>query len=53
MFRPSHRRLATRSVGCSGSGDEVDDTPPEAPPTFDCPIGHDTCPGGGVDPIRE
>jgi len=36
--------------GCDG-GDFVDDTAPEASPAFNCPVGRDTCVGGGVDPI--
>ncbi len=38
--------------GCFGSGDQVSDTAPEASPAFGCPIGRDTCSGGGPDPIR-
>lgn len=38
--------------GCSPPGDSVDDTPPEASPAFGCPIGRDTCEGGGLDPIE-
>lgn len=37
--------------GCSAPGDMVADTPPEASPAFGCPVGRDTCVGGGLDPI--
>ncbi|HET9672532.1 MAG TPA: zinc metalloprotease [Actinomycetota bacterium] len=37
--------------GCRGDGDHVDDTAPEASPAFNCPVGRDTCAGGGPDPI--
>lgn len=38
--------------GCDGLNDGVYDTPPQANYTFGCPIGIDTCPGGGPDPIH-
>jgi hypothetical protein len=37
--------------GCTGAGDEVEDTPAEAIPSFAaCPLGLDTCPSPGLDP---
>jgi hypothetical protein len=37
--------------GCSGSGDQIADTPAEAEPAFGCPIGRDTCSASGTDPV--
>ncbi|EAU87934.1 metalloprotease [Coprinopsis cinerea okayama7 len=37
--------------GCTGPGDEVDDTPAQSSPSTGCPVGRDSCPGGGLDPI--
>lgn len=42
----------TFAGGCSTKGDGVDDTPAEAHPQFDCPIGADTCAAPGLDPIH-
>jgi hypothetical protein len=42
----------TFKSGCSASGDYVADTPREAMPQFNCPIGADTCTAPGVDPIH-
>jgi hypothetical protein len=42
----------TFKSGCSASGDYVADTPREAIPQFDCPVGADTCTAPGVDPIH-
>ncbi|HEY5923687.1 MAG TPA: zinc metalloprotease [Kofleriaceae bacterium] len=38
--------------GCSKKGDLVDDTAPERSSAFGCPVGRDSCRGGGLDPIR-
>ncbi|KAI1097983.1 Metalloprotease [Jackrogersella minutella] len=47
-----HGLYHTFQGGCSGSGDSVDDTPPQASSTSGCPASRDSCPGGGVDPIH-
>ena len=38
--------------GCNAKGDFVDDTPAMKVPTSGCPIGKDTCPEPGLDPIH-
>lgn len=38
--------------GCNAKGDFVDDTPAERTPTSGCPVGKDTCPAPGDDPIH-
>lgn len=38
--------------GCQGHGDYVEDTPAMSIPTSGCPLGKDTCPEQGLDPIH-
>ncbi|HEX6872051.1 MAG TPA: zinc metalloprotease [Micromonosporaceae bacterium] len=38
--------------GCNKSGDFVDDTPAQKTPTSGCPVGKDTCPAPGLDPVH-
>lgn len=38
--------------GCVAPGDYIDDTPFEGSPAFGCPIGRNTCPQDGDDPIH-
>jgi hypothetical protein len=42
----------TFNGGCNNWGDYVADTPPQRVPTSGCPIGQDTCPEPGLDPIH-
>lgn len=42
----------TFKSGCSASNDGVADTPREAIPQFNCPVGADTCRQPGLDPIH-
>ena len=42
----------TFNGGCNNWGDYVEDTPPMRVPTSRCPIGKDTCPEPGLDPIH-
>ena len=37
--------------GCQADGDRIDDTPAMSEPTSGCPVGKDTCPFPGTDPI--
>ena len=42
----------TFAHGCSAAGDFVADTPREAAPNFNCPVGADSCTAPGLDPIH-
>ncbi|MFC0005010.1 zinc metalloprotease [Micromonospora siamensis] len=42
----------TFAHGCAASGDFVADTPREAYPQFNCPVGADSCTAPGLDPIH-
>ena len=37
---------------CNKSGDFVDDTPAQKSPSSGCPVGNDTCPAPGLDPVH-
>lgn len=38
--------------GCNPPGDVVEDSPYESSPAFGCPVGRNTCPDPGLDPIH-
>lgn len=37
--------------GCRGDGDYVEDTAPQSLPSYGCPVGQDSCAGGGTDSV--
>ncbi|KAI0110545.1 metalloprotease [Hypoxylon sp. NC0597] len=38
--------------GCRDPGDSIDDTPAQASASSGCPVGRDSCPAAGLDPIH-
>jgi hypothetical protein len=42
----------TFQFGCTNRNDSVADTPAERFPAFGCPVGRNTCPQAGLDPIE-
>lgn len=42
----------TFQFGCTNRNDEVSDTPAERYPAFGCPVGRNSCPQAGLDPIH-
>lgn len=38
--------------GCNGDGDFVEDTPPQRSANYGCPVGMNSCSGGGADAIH-
>jgi hypothetical protein len=47
-----YHTFAPEPFGCRADGDRIDDTPAMQVPTSGCPVGKDTCPEPGVDPVH-
>ena len=53
LLHPFAGACASASApACYSDGDRICDTPPESSPAGGCPVGRDSCPGGGLDPIE-